>query len=160
MPEIDLLTTSVLFQGCDDEQRASLVAISEAREYANGQIILAHGDEAREVMIIAAGFIRLEMPLSILGEARAIPFEEKMRGDVVGWSALVPPYRFTLSARAHGAAAVLSLGRTELHELFDRDAVLARRVMSNLASIIGQRLHHTQEMWVTEVQRSLDGRYR
>jgi hypothetical protein len=50
--------------------------------------------------------------------------------------------------------------REELAALLDADSRLGLQVMRNLASIVGQRLHLTQEMWSREIQRSLQERYR
>jgi hypothetical protein len=50
--------------------------------------------------------------------------------------------------------------RGELAALLDTDPSLGLQVMRNLASIVGQRLHLTQEMWSREIQRSLQERYR
>ena len=160
MNRLDLLRATPLFRDCSEQALTALDRIAADRVFGDGQIVLAHGDEARELMILASGAIQLEFPVAILGESRSIPFETKRRGEVVGWSALVPPYRFTLSARVSGEAGVVVLPRAELAELFEADLGLGFLVMKNLASIIGQRLHVTQEMWAREIQRSLQERYR
>ncbi|MHC4082461.1 MAG: cyclic nucleotide-binding domain-containing protein [Planctomycetota bacterium] len=141
MNRLDLLRETPLFHGCGEQALAALDGIATDRAFGDGQVVLSHGEEARDLMILDSGAIQLELPLTILGEARSIPFETKTRGDAIGWSALVPPYRFTLSARVSGEAGVVV-------------------VMRNLASIVGQRLHLTQEMWSREIQRSLQDRYR
>jgi CRP-like cAMP-binding protein len=160
MTRLDLLRATPLFRDCGEEALEDLNRIATDRAFSDGRIVLSHGEEARDLMILASGAIQLELPLTILGESRSIPFEAKTRGDVIGWSALVPPYRFTLSARVSGDASVLVLPRAELAALFEADPRLGFRVMKNLASIIGQRLHLTQEMWSREIQRSLQERYR
>ncbi|MHC4785334.1 MAG: Crp/Fnr family transcriptional regulator [Planctomycetota bacterium] len=160
MNRLDLLRETPLFHGCGEQALAALDGIATDRAFGDGQVVLSHGEEARDLMILDSGAIQLELPLTILGEARSIPFETKTRGDAIGWSALVPPYRFTLSARVSGEAGVVVFPRSELAALLDGDPGLGLRVMRNLASIVGQRLHLTQEMWSREIQRSLQDRYR
>ncbi|MBI4605240.1 MAG: cyclic nucleotide-binding domain-containing protein [Planctomycetes bacterium] len=160
MTQLQALHDSRLFADLTEMDMVQLDNIAEERRLTDGQCLFARGDEARELMVVLSGSVQLELPVSILGESRSVNFETKGRGEVVGWSALVPPYRFTLSARAKGGASVLAFPRTELASLFDSDPALGCRLMRNLAAIIGQRLHGFQSMWAREVQRSLDERYR
>ena len=133
--------------------------IAQDRDFEDGKLLFSQGDEAQDLMVVASGKVQLELPVSILGNRRNIPFEIKKSGDVVGWSALVPPHQFTLSARISGGASVVAFPRSELTALLCSDPELGFRVMRNLAIIVGQRLHQTQMMWAHEVQRSLDDRY-
>ena len=160
MNRLDLLRETPLFRGCSEQALAALDRVATDRVFSDGRVVLAHGEEARDLMILASGAIQLELPLTILGESRSIPFEAKARGDAIGWSALVPPYRFTLSARVSGEASVVVLPRAELAALIESDPGLGLQVMKNLAAIIGQRLQIAQEMWSREIQRSLQDRYR
>jgi len=160
MNRLDLLRATPLFRDCSEQALEALDRIATDRTFDDGRVILSHGEEARDLMILASGAIQLELPLTILGESRSIPFEAKTRGDVIGWSALVPPYRFTLSARVSGEASVMLFPRAELTDWLEADPGQGFQVMKNLASIIGQRLHLTQEMWSREIQRSLHDRYR
>ncbi|MHC4142916.1 MAG: Crp/Fnr family transcriptional regulator [Planctomycetota bacterium] len=160
MNRLDLLRATPLLRDCSELDLEALDRIATDRTFGDGRIVLSHGEEAHDLMILASGAIELELPIAILGESRSIPFETKTRGDVIGWSALVPPHRFTLSARVVGEASVVVFPRSELAALLDADPRLGMQVMKNLASIAGQRLHGTQEMWAREIQRSLQERYR
>ncbi|MHC4219318.1 MAG: Crp/Fnr family transcriptional regulator [Planctomycetota bacterium] len=160
MNRLDLLRVTPLFRDCGEQALEDLDRIAADRMFSDGRIVLSHGEEARDLMILTSGEIQLELPITILGESRSIPFETKTRGDVIGWSALVPPYRFTLSARVSGEASVMVFPRAELTARLEADPGLGFQVLKNLASIIGQRLHLTQEMWSREIQRSLHERYR
>jgi CRP-like cAMP-binding protein len=160
MNRLDLLRATPLFRDCSERALEDLDRIATDRVFGDGRIVLSHGEEACDLMIVASGAIQLEFPLTILGESRSIPFQAKTRGDVIGWSALVPPYRFTLSARVSGEARVMVFPRAELTARLEADPGLGLQVMKNLASIIGQRLHLTQEMWSREIQRGLQERYR
>ncbi|MHC4608774.1 MAG: cyclic nucleotide-binding domain-containing protein [Planctomycetota bacterium] len=135
MTQLDLLRASRLFSECDDQELARLMGIASYREFPDGEVILSHGIEAQELLVIASGEIQLQLPISILGV-------------------------FTLAARANGRVGVMALPRADLLPLFESDSGLGFRVMRNLASIVGERLRCTQEMWSREIQRSLDEHYR
>jgi len=160
MSQLDLPRDAVLFSGCTEQDLVHLTGIAQNREFNDGEILFSQGDEARDLMVLVSGKVRLELPVSILGKSRNIAFETTGPGDVVGWSALVPPYRFTLSARVSGEASIVAFPREKLGALCDTHPELGFRITKNLAAIVGRRLHTTQEMWSREVQRSLDERYR
>jgi len=74
----------------------------------------------------------------------------------VGWSALIPPYRFTLTATAPLETEVLALSREALREHFEAHPALGYAVSLNLASVIGQRLQLFQTMWLRGMQRMVE----
>jgi CRP-like cAMP-binding protein len=84
--------------------------------------------------------------------------EERAAGQMVGWSGLIPPHRFTLKASAQIDTDVLRLPRTPLLEFFDRNPAVGYVVMRNLASVVGQRLQVFQAMWLREMQRFVETR--
>ncbi len=160
MNRVDLFRDSLLLRDCTEPDLIRLADMAVEREFEDGHVLFSLGDEARDVMVIASGKVQLEFPLSIFGERRNISFETKGRSEVVGWSALAPPYRFTLSGRVKGGAGVLAIARSDLEALFESETSLGFRVLKNVASIASQRLQHTQVMWADEVQRTLNERYR
>jgi CRP-like cAMP-binding protein len=68
---------------------------------------------------------------------------------------MVPPYRFTLEARAPLDAEVLAFSRAALLDYLAARPAVGQIVMRNIASVIGQRLQVFQAMWLREMQRSL-----
>ena len=160
MIQNELLLQSHLFDDFDDDDLARIQSIVIHRECEDGEQVFVLNEPARDLLIVTSGEIHLELPMAILGQTRNVGFETKHPGDVVGWSALVPPYRFTLSARARGSATIAVLPAEKLLEDLEDHPRLGMKLMRNLASIVGERLHHTQKMWSRELQRSLDERYR
>lgn len=157
---LEVLRDAAVFAECSEDELARLAALVTDQQLGDGELVFKQGDRASELMLVAAGEIHLEVPLAILGESRSLRFDTKKRGEVVGWSALVPPYRYTLSARASGAATVATLPASDLAVLFDADPLLGFRVMRRLAALVAQRLELSRSMWVREIQRNLDERYR
>lgn len=160
MVNIDSLRDSVLFSGCAEQDLKRLGEIAQTREYEDRQLLFALGEEATELMVISSGAVQLELPVSVLGHVRNIAFETKGRGDVVGWSALVPPNESTLNGRAVGKTTVVAFAKEELNAAFDADSGFGCRILKNLLSIVRLRLERTHTMWVHEIQESVEERYR
>ena len=66
--------------------------------------------------------------MKIRGTERDVLIEERGPGQAFGWSALVPPHRFTLTATASMDSTALALPRAALIEHF-----VARRAMESLS---------------------------
>ena len=52
--------------------------------------------------------------------------EERVPGQTVGWSALIPPYRFTLTATAPLETEVIALSREALRAHFAADPAVGQ----------------------------------
>ena len=148
-----------LLAGLDAEQARRVIAHGVKEKIACGGLLFPLGAEADRLFLIESGRISLLMPLCVRGEERDVFLEEEGRGQMVGWSALVPPHRFTLKARAAVDAEVIALPRAALEALFREDAAIASAVHRNLATMVGQRLQKVQAMWIREIQRGIDSRF-
>jgi CRP-like cAMP-binding protein len=85
--------------------------------------------------------------------------EERFPGDALGWSALVPPHRFTLNAVASIPSELVRLPRAALLEHLATHPAIGYRVSINLAAVIAQRLQVFQAMWLREMQRVVEFRH-
>lgn len=108
---------------------------------------------------LADSRIRLTLPMQIRGREEDIFVEERSPGQTVGWSALIPPHRFTLTATAALLEAeVIALPRETLREYFAANPAAGYKITLNLAVVIGHRLQLFQTMWLREMQRTVEVR--
>ncbi|HXY13664.1 MAG TPA: cyclic nucleotide-binding domain-containing protein [Terriglobales bacterium] len=114
------------------------------------------GDTAERLFLIERGLIRLTLPMKVRGSEEDVVVEERTSGQTVGWSALIPPYRFTLAATAPLETQVLALPREELRKHLAANPVVGYKIALNLAVIIGHRLQLFQAMWLREMQRMVE----
>ncbi|MBI4585377.1 MAG: Crp/Fnr family transcriptional regulator [Planctomycetes bacterium] len=158
--DLVLLRETPLFANCSATELDRLNAIAVNREYKDGEVLFSLGQEAKELLVVASGRVLLVLPVKIFGEVKNISFETKGRGDVLGWSSLVPPFQFTLSGCVSGGVKIAAFPKAELEKLFENNPDFGFRIMRNLAAIVGLRVRQTHLMWIREIQRSLDERYR
>jgi CRP-like cAMP-binding protein len=148
-------TVADLLRDLTSQDLEEVMALGVPRSVAEGEKIFGLGDEAREAYLVMSGKVSLTLPIQLDGVHQDILVEERVAGQLLGWSGLVPPYRFTLQARAPVATELLALPRRELETLFSRKPQVGYQVASNLARIIGQRLQVFQTMWLRGVQRGV-----
>ena len=151
----DVLKDAELFQGFGMDGIRRLSAIGRSRALATGDYLFLLGDSAECLYVVAKGSLELCLPMPLGGVVKDIPVESATAGETLGWSAMVKPYRFTLSARAGEPAEVIGFPRHELQQVFEAAPGLGIRFLTNLSELVGIRLLTFQALWVRELQRTL-----
>lgn len=151
----NVLTDAELFRGFSVNGIRRVSDMGRSRTLDAGDYLFLLGDGAECIYVVASGTIDLCLPIAIDGVVNDITVESATAGKALGWSALVKPYRFTLSARAAEPATVIGFPRHELQELFDTAPELGKRFLANLSELVGVRLLTFQALWVRELQHAV-----
>jgi CRP-like cAMP-binding protein len=154
-----LLAGSELLRGIDPGVLADLVALGRTATIPSGTSLFRLGDAAENVYVVLRGRIALTLPMEIRSAQQDVTVDEKGPGDVLGWSALVPPHRATLAARAIIDSELFLFPAAPLARALREQPAAGLQVMSNLASVVGRRMHLVQAMWLRELQRTVATRY-
>jgi CRP-like cAMP-binding protein len=145
--------TPELLAGLQPADAADVWALGSRLRLASGETLFDLGQQADSLYIIERGRMLLTLPMNIRGGEQNVVVEERGPGQAVGWSAIIPPHRFTLAAMAPLDTWLLTFQRTVLLRHFALRPEVGCVVMSNLAALIGQRLQVLQAMWLREMQR-------
>lgn len=141
-----------LLAGLDDRDVAGVTALGRPIRLAAGEVLFRLGDEAANLYLIQSGQITLAMPMRIGGGEENVRIDERAAGQTVGWSTLIPPHRFTLTATAPVETELLAFPRRSLLEHFEGDPRVGYTVARNIAALVGERLQVFQAMWLREMQ--------
>jgi CRP-like cAMP-binding protein len=134
------------------------LALGSRISLSSGGELFPLGAAADSLYLISHGQISLTLPMKVRGRETDVLVEERTAGQTVGWSALIPPHRFTLRAVAPVETEVVALSRQALEQLFADHPDIAYTVSLNLAAVVGQRLQLFQAMWLREVARMVEQR--
>jgi CRP-like cAMP-binding protein len=129
------------FQGFD---RAFLDAISEnavERNYDTGKEIVREGDPAHEFFVLLQGKVGLEIEQS---DRPRRTIRTLGAGEVLGWSWLVPPYRYHFDARALKPTRVIALDARVIREVLQARPQDGFQFLTRLLPVIASRLESTQ----------------
>jgi CRP-like cAMP-binding protein len=148
-----------LVRGLSEDETVRFLALGLPTSLAVGHTLFRLGAEADKAYLVVRGRIALTLPLQIRGEEEEVMVEEKLPGETVGWSGLVPPHRFTLNATAAIASELLAFSRDAVLDHFAAHPAVGHAVTRNLAAVIGHRLQVFQTMWLREMQRVVEHRY-
>jgi CRP-like cAMP-binding protein len=145
-----------LLSGIAPEQAAAILALGTRLVVSSGSELFHLGDPADCLFVLQRGRVRLTLPMNVRGRAQEVLVEERVPGQTVGWSALIPPYRFTLTATVPLETEVVTLSRDALRAFFAEQPATGQVVALNLAAVIGERLQLFQTMWLREMQRTVE----
>jgi len=144
-----------VFTELHDEEAARLLAVARPRQCQQGECLFLLGDHADRFYVVVSGRVELTFPLSFGGAVRDIPVESKASGSALGWSALVKPYRFTLSARVVETSELAAFARQDVVRVFEADPRIGYVVMRHVAEVVGRRLSQVEALWARELQRAV-----
>ena len=136
-----------------EREARGIEALGVWQPLTSGQVLFELGSVADRLYVVQRGRISLTLPMTVGGRPRDVLVEERGPGQTVGWSALIPPHKFTLKAAAPLDSEVLAIPRLALEAHLEADPVVGYHVARNVAAVVGQRLQVMQAMWLREMQR-------
>lgn len=142
--------------GLPEDEVARVLALGSRRRLSSGEVLFDLGGAADNLFVVESGCLALTLPMKLRGRDQDVLIEETTPGQALGWSALVPPHRFTLRAAAAIDSEVLALPRSALVDHFAAHPAVGYAVSRNVAAVVGQRLQVFQTMWLREMQRVVE----
>lgn len=138
----EYLAAQAFFSGLRPEFIEFLVHRARERRIEPGQVLFRQGERARHFYLLQNGGIVIEIP-AITGPTLTV---QRLGADqILGWSWLIPPYRWNFQARAEEATTLLE---------FEGDPVLARceeesefgyALMKRFAALMSERLEAARQ---------------
>lgn len=125
------------FANLDNEFVDLISGLCELRVLEEGDWLFKQEEEASHIYLIIQGKIAFTMMFRDQVIDRINPY---MRGEIVGWSALVSPYIYTLGAIAETKASVIGFEGEKLRKLMDDNFEQGYLLLKNLTEIMGERL--------------------
>lgn len=135
------LGTTWFGSGLSAHARDRLADCATLEALEAGETLLREGDPTSLFAIVVGGRIALRMHVPERGPVTVLTVEP---GDVVGWSALVPPHRSTSTAVALARTTLLSFEPRRLRAILDGDLALAATLYPRLLEAIARRLGATR----------------
>jgi CRP/FNR family cyclic AMP-dependent transcriptional regulator len=153
--ETGRLREAPIFAELCDADVARLLEVARLRHCRQGERLFLLGDHADRLYVVVSGCIELTFPFSFGGTVRDVPVESKTAGSALGWSALVKPHRFTLSAQVAETAELAAFARHDVLSVFEAVPRIGYVVMRHVAEVVGRRLLQVEALWARELQRAV-----
>jgi len=148
MTKIEVLKRCPYVRELDEEQLKKLADLGYSQVFEVGECLARQGRTGEKIFIIEDGLVGIYLELGPMTHRQ---LQAVSNFEVVGWSALIPPYRSFFTAKAIETTKVLAFDGKELLHLCDENPTIGNKVHRGLASLIAERLRHAyiQLMGVT-----------
>ena len=138
-----ILRSSPYFRGVPGKLLEEMAPFFRETSFAKGGIILKENSRARHLFILSKGKVALS---TRRGAGELVTEIVKKKGNLFGWSALVPPRRYTSTAKALENSRVLSIAGKDMEGLLKRYPSFGLLFLQRLSSVIATRLYHTRSL--------------
>ncbi len=156
MDTLQAISHSTLFSGVNAEQCEAFLAIAHEQRASQGRYLFRLGDAARTLYIVRSGTVHLTMPIAMNGTVREVVVQEAGECETVAWSAVIAPFRFTMTARAGTDVELIAFSAGELQAACEVHSDAGVRIVTNLATVIARRFQVMHTMWTREIQRAVN----
>jgi len=118
----------------------ALASLGRPVSYEAGQKLFECGAHADAISVVLTGEVDLCLPMDLLSTERGVTIDRVEEGAILGWSAVVNPFRYVLSAWAVGQVETLVFAPEAIREWCDENPKPGLRLQSQVANVIGGRL--------------------
>ncbi len=142
MITVEMLKRFPLLAYLPHEDLGELMEICEIETREEGETFAREGDPVDRLRLVLLGKLALDKRIQLghHGSVRRANVSIVGPGGAMGWSALVPPYVFTLSGVCLEPCKFITLDVGQLRDFVARNPQAGYRLMSGIAELVGTRL--------------------
>ena len=136
------LAQHAFFSGLSEQHLDLVASHSSAMRFGNQQRVFKFDTDADKFYVLRDGKVAVEIP-AIAGEPLRI--QTLSNGGVLGWSWLIPPYRWLFDARALAPSDIIVVDGARLRDECERDPKLGYELMKRFAVLMAERLNAARQ---------------
>lgn len=146
MSDLKFLATVDVLQDLTEKELELVGNLCRRAHWEKDDVVFTEGHKAENMAFVISGQIDLRYKLPGRPMSKETTLSTIMPGGAFGWSAFVPPYRYTLTSHAVGGPCnAYMLNNSDLQRLFEENPRVGYIFMRNLASLVGQRFNDAQD---------------
>ena len=134
----EILRRYPYFASIDDAILRQLAMIAEEKQHIpSGTQLFAEGEAASRLSIIVCGEVNIQY---LLGNGEMRTVDTLVGGDLLGFSALIEPYKYTGFGATTQETDLVLIDAPKLRELCNRNPQLGYQLMLQVARLLAHRL--------------------
>lgn len=134
-----------LLKGLDHKQLTLLSDCALPASLKAGEVIFREGEQANRFFLITRGKVVLE---SGAGQGEPVMIETIGAGDLLGWSWMMPPYKWHFTARALEPTEAIFFASQILHEYCEMDHSLGFELHRRMSAVMMRRLQAARKKMI------------
>jgi CRP/FNR family cyclic AMP-dependent transcriptional regulator len=128
-------------QGLEPQYMKLIVGCASNVRFKAGQFLFREGQEANQFYMIRQGKVALQISTA---QGAVITLQTVGEGDILGWSWLIPPYRWGFDARAVELTRAIGLDGKCLRTKSEEDHNLGYELLKRFSKVIVEGLEATR----------------
>lgn len=136
-----LIASHPFFRDLDPHQQRLLADCAMEKSFEAGELIFREGDPANRFYLILDGKVALQ---SYVQERGRVEIQTIEKGDVLGWSWLLPPYYWQFDAVAVEPTKAIFFYATPLREEAENDHEFGYELYKRISQVMLKRLQATR----------------
>jgi CRP-like cAMP-binding protein len=146
---VQFLKEHPVFHRLSEPYMKQLAAHMDVVSISPGEVLFREGEAAEQFFLVMEGTVDLFAHL----EGDQDQWIQMIDvGEVIGWSWLVAPYKWTFSARSREGAMLMRFDAVAIRELCDRDPAFGYGTMKQICSLMLERLTKVRSQMLTRIQ--------
>lgn len=142
-----MLSGSAFFAGLEPEFMEFLAGHACSRRLAADEVLFQHGERAGHFYLVRSGHLSVEIPAI---EGPALELQDLNPGDVVGWSWLIAPHRWSFQARATTPTEVLQFDGGMVLAHCEDDPRFGYALLKRFSALMSERLRLARQKMMEE----------
>ncbi len=141
-----------IFSALDDTALEEITSLAVEKQYEAGTTLFEEGDSAEELLVLQEGKVALQMilPKALMQVSRRVTIDMVTRNEIVGWSAIVEPYIYALTAVCLQNVKALSISGNKLRWLLQDNPKIGYEVLKGLIKVVALRMDDTRQVLISE----------
>ncbi|ABM62272.1 Crp/Fnr family transcriptional regulator [Halorhodospira halophila] len=133
----NILSDQEFFSGLERAHVEFLAECAAARSLEQDEVLFRNGDAADAFYLIRSGGVVLEVP-AISGPTLEV---QRLGADqIIGWSWLIPPYRWNFNARAEDTTELLVFDGAAVIARCEADPAFGYQILKRFSALMSERL--------------------
>ncbi len=140
-----LLKQTEAFRSLTDNEIEKIAEMASTHKIEKDQRLFKEGEAAADLWVLAGGKIDLRFELPARETTKAQTISTLAEKSILGWSSLIPPYKYKLSAYcASGECELVRINGKQLIDYLKENPEPGYRVMTAMISVVGNRFENLQ----------------
>ena len=138
----DYLTTHAFFSGLDEGFIKFLANSATEIQVEKGHILFQQGKPANKFYLLRSGLVSVQIP-ALMGPTLEI--QTLASDQLLGWSWLMPPYRWNFQARAIEDSDLLEFDGSAILAHCEEDSKFGYELVKRFAGLMSERLNAARQ---------------
>lgn len=143
----DELAQEGFFAGLDAQALQFLVEHAQRQEAECGKILFRHGNHADHFYLISKGQVSIEIP-AITGPT--LQLQQLGPGRILGWSWLIPPYKWSFQARVEEDCSVIVIDGAAVLAHCEEEPRFGYDLFKRFSTLMSRRLSEARARMMDE----------